>query len=137
MVTSGEAGAFPAGLPVGTVHYTAQHVPEVEPAAQLDRLVSPAVFSRDCRRRTARRPRYRSARPPDPWSGAHGRDERRCGGSHRGWRGRPPAAPGVAASLRHPPFFRLPSLWRRIPAHPAPTPPPDPPNAAWRLTPGV
>jgi rod shape-determining protein MreC len=38
VVTSAEANAFPAGLPVGTVHYTANNVPEVEPAARLDRL---------------------------------------------------------------------------------------------------
>jgi rod shape-determining protein MreC len=38
VVTSAEADAFPAGLPVGTVHYTAQNVPEVEPTARLDRL---------------------------------------------------------------------------------------------------
>jgi rod shape-determining protein MreC len=44
VVSSGEAGAFPAGLPVGTVHYTAQKVPEVEPAARLDRLEVLRVF---------------------------------------------------------------------------------------------
>ncbi len=38
IVTSTEAGAFPAGLPVGTVHYTANNVPEVETAARLDKL---------------------------------------------------------------------------------------------------
>jgi rod shape-determining protein MreC len=38
IVTSTEANAFPAGLPVGTVHYTASNVPEVETAARLDRL---------------------------------------------------------------------------------------------------
>ena len=38
IVTSTEAGAFPAGLPVGTVHYTASNVPEVETAARLDKL---------------------------------------------------------------------------------------------------
>jgi rod shape-determining protein MreC len=38
VVTSAEANAFPAGLPVGTVHYSANHQPEVEPAARLDRL---------------------------------------------------------------------------------------------------
>jgi rod shape-determining protein MreC len=44
VVTSAEARAFPAGLPVGTVHYTAQNVPEVEPAARLDRLEMVRVF---------------------------------------------------------------------------------------------
>jgi rod shape-determining protein MreC len=44
VVTSSEAGAFPANLPVGTVHFTASHVPEVVPAAMLDRLESVRVF---------------------------------------------------------------------------------------------
>ncbi|MDE2515936.1 MAG: rod shape-determining protein MreC [Rhodospirillales bacterium] len=44
VVTSAEAGAFPANLPVGTVHYTAQHVPEVIPAAHLHRLQLVRVF---------------------------------------------------------------------------------------------
>ena len=38
VVTSAEANAFPANLPVGTVHYNASNVAEVEPAARLDRL---------------------------------------------------------------------------------------------------
>jgi len=38
IVTSTEANAFPSGLPVGTVHYTANNVPEVETAARLDKL---------------------------------------------------------------------------------------------------
>ena len=44
VVTSAEANAFPAGLPVGTVHYTAQKVPEVEPAARLDQLEIVRLF---------------------------------------------------------------------------------------------
>jgi rod shape-determining protein MreC len=44
VVTSAEAGAFPAGLPVGTVRYGAQHVPEVEPDARLDRLEIVRLF---------------------------------------------------------------------------------------------
>lgn len=44
VVTSAEANAFPAGLPVGTVHYTAQNVAEVEPAARLDRLEVVRLF---------------------------------------------------------------------------------------------
>jgi rod shape-determining protein MreC len=44
VVTSAEANAFPAGLPVGTVHYNAQNVPEVEPAAQLERLEIVRLF---------------------------------------------------------------------------------------------
>lgn len=45
VVTSAEAGAFPAGLPVGTVHYSASNVPEVEPAARLDRLEVVRIFN--------------------------------------------------------------------------------------------
>jgi len=44
VVTSSEAGAFPADLPVGTVHYTAANVPEVVPAAMLDRLEIVRIF---------------------------------------------------------------------------------------------
>jgi rod shape-determining protein MreC len=44
VVTSSEAGAFPADLPVGTVHYNASNVPEVVPAAMLDRLEIVRVF---------------------------------------------------------------------------------------------
>ena len=44
VVTSAEAGVFPPNLPVGTVHYAANHVPEVEPAAHLDRLEIVRVF---------------------------------------------------------------------------------------------
>jgi len=38
VVTSAEANAFPAGLPVGVVRYSASHVAEVQPTARLDRL---------------------------------------------------------------------------------------------------
>ena len=38
VVTSPEADAFPANLPVGTVRYSGSNVPEVQTAAQLDRL---------------------------------------------------------------------------------------------------
>ncbi len=44
VVTSAEANAFPAGLPVGVVHYTASNVPEVEPLARLDRLEVVRIF---------------------------------------------------------------------------------------------
>ncbi len=44
IVTSAEANAFPAGLPVGTVRYNASNVPEVEPAARLDRLEVVRLF---------------------------------------------------------------------------------------------
>jgi rod shape-determining protein MreC len=35
VVTSAEASAFPANLPIGTVRYNANGVPEIEPDAQL------------------------------------------------------------------------------------------------------
>lgn len=38
VVTSAETGVFPAGLPIGTVHYAARNTPEVIPFARLDRL---------------------------------------------------------------------------------------------------
>jgi rod shape-determining protein MreC len=44
VVTSPEADAFPANLPVGTVRYSAANVPEVQPVAQLDRLEVVRVF---------------------------------------------------------------------------------------------
>lgn len=44
VVTSAEAGVFPAGLPVGTVHLTSGGVPEVEPSAHLDRLEEVRIF---------------------------------------------------------------------------------------------
>ena len=43
MVTSAEANAFPAGLPVGTVHYIG-NAPMVVPAARLSRLDVVRVF---------------------------------------------------------------------------------------------
>ena len=44
VVTSSEANAFPSGLPIGIVHYTASNVPEVEPYAHLDRLEVVRIF---------------------------------------------------------------------------------------------
>jgi rod shape-determining protein MreC len=44
VVTSAEANVFPANLPVGTVHYNAKRVPEVIPAARLDRLEIVRLF---------------------------------------------------------------------------------------------
>ena len=44
VVTSAEANAFPAGLPVGTVHFSAGNIPEVVPAARLDRLEVVRLF---------------------------------------------------------------------------------------------
>ncbi len=44
VVTSSEANVFPANLPVGVVHYSATHAPEVEPAARLDQLEIVRIF---------------------------------------------------------------------------------------------
>ena len=44
IVTSAEANAFPANLPIGTVRYSANGVPEVEPEAQLQRLEVVRIF---------------------------------------------------------------------------------------------
>lgn len=44
IVTSAEANAFPANLPIGTVHYSANGVPEVEPEARLQRLEVVRIF---------------------------------------------------------------------------------------------
>ena len=44
VVTSAEAGAFPAGLPVGVVHYAGSSAPEVVPFARLDRLDVVRIF---------------------------------------------------------------------------------------------
>jgi len=44
IVTSAEANAFPANLPIGTVHYSASGAPEVEPAALLQKLEVVRIF---------------------------------------------------------------------------------------------
>ena len=44
VVTSTEAGAFPANLPVGVVHFTGANVPEIVPAAMLERLEVVRIF---------------------------------------------------------------------------------------------
>jgi rod shape-determining protein MreC len=44
IVTSAEANAFPANLPVGTVHYTSSGSAEVEPAAMLQKLEVVRIF---------------------------------------------------------------------------------------------
>jgi rod shape-determining protein MreC len=44
IVTSAEANAFPANLPIGTVRYSANGVPEVEPDARLQRLEIVRIF---------------------------------------------------------------------------------------------
>jgi rod shape-determining protein MreC len=47
VMTSAAAGAFPAGLPLGTVHYNADHVPQVYPEADLDHLSMVRLFDYD------------------------------------------------------------------------------------------
>lgn len=44
VLTSAEANAFPANLPVGTVHYSPNHIPEVTPAAELAKLDIVRIF---------------------------------------------------------------------------------------------
>lgn len=44
VLTTAEANAFPAGLTVGTVRWSESGVPEVAPAAQLDRLSTLRIF---------------------------------------------------------------------------------------------
>lgn len=71
VVTSAEADAFPPGLVVGTVHYNASNVPEVQPAARLDRLEIVRLFDYGLRG-------LLSPEAPPP----HARDALR-GGGHR------------------------------------------------------
>jgi rod shape-determining protein MreC len=44
VVTGAQVGGFPANLPIGTVHFTSANVPEVLPAAMLDRLEIVRIF---------------------------------------------------------------------------------------------
>ncbi|MBN8872583.1 MAG: rod shape-determining protein MreC [Rhodospirillales bacterium] len=44
VVTSAEANAFPANLPVGVVHYSSTNAPEVEPTALLSKLEVVRIF---------------------------------------------------------------------------------------------
>jgi rod shape-determining protein MreC len=44
IVTSAEANAFPANLPIGTVHYAGSTSPDVEPAALLQKLEVVRIF---------------------------------------------------------------------------------------------
>jgi rod shape-determining protein MreC len=44
VVTSAEANAFPANLPVGVIHYASANTPEVEPAAMLTKLEIVRIF---------------------------------------------------------------------------------------------
>ena len=62
VVTSAEAGAFPAGLPVGVVHYSASNAAEVVPAAKLAQLEVVRIFNYGLRGVT---PPESAARPAD------------------------------------------------------------------------
>lgn len=64
IVTSPVANAFPADLPVGTVHYDSAHVPEVIPAASLDQLELVRLFDYNLTGSTRARSRPRSPDPP-------------------------------------------------------------------------
>jgi rod shape-determining protein MreC len=44
VMTSAAAGAFPAGLPLGTVHYNADHTAQIYPEADLDHLSMVRLF---------------------------------------------------------------------------------------------
>lgn len=68
VVTSAEAAAFPAGLPVGTVHYSSSNVPEVEPLARLDRLEVVRLF--DYGVRGVLPPEASMAKAPEPLLGS-------------------------------------------------------------------
>jgi len=64
IVTSAVANAFPANLPVGTVNYNSDRVPEVVPAASLDRLEMVRLFDYNLAGPTRAPTRRRSPDPP-------------------------------------------------------------------------
>jgi rod shape-determining protein MreC len=65
VVTSAEANAFPANLPVGTVHYASNGAPAVEPAAMLQKLEVVRIFDYGLNGVTG------PESPPRPTSGRH------------------------------------------------------------------
>jgi rod shape-determining protein MreC len=65
VVTSAEANAFPADLPVGTVHYGGSASPEVEPAAMLQHLELVRIFDYGLTGMSA------PEQPPKPTPGRH------------------------------------------------------------------
>jgi rod shape-determining protein MreC len=65
VVTSAEANAFPANLPVGTVHYAPSGAADVEPAAMLQKLEVVRIFDYGLNGVTAPEP------PPRPTPGRH------------------------------------------------------------------
>jgi rod shape-determining protein MreC len=65
IVTSAEANAFPANLPIGSVHYNSSGAPEVEPAAMLQKLEVVRIFDYGLNGVTAPEP------PSAPTPGRH------------------------------------------------------------------
>jgi rod shape-determining protein MreC len=65
VVTSAEANAFPANLPIGTVRYSANGTPDVEPAAMLQKLEVVRIFDYGLNGVTA------PERPSKPTPGRH------------------------------------------------------------------
>ena len=65
VVTSAEANAFPANLPVGVVHFNSNGSPDVEPAAMLQRLEVARIFDYGLNGVTPPEP------PPRPTPGRH------------------------------------------------------------------
>jgi rod shape-determining protein MreC len=65
IVTSAEANAFPANLPIGSVHYAAAGAAEVEPAAMLGKLEVVRIFDYGLTGVTPPEP------PPRPTPGRH------------------------------------------------------------------
>jgi len=65
VVTSAEANAFPANLPVGTVHFNSNGSPDVEPAAMLQKLEVVRIFDYGLNGVTPPEP------PPRPTPGRH------------------------------------------------------------------
>src|ERR1700742_4505072 len=64
IVTSAEANAFPANLPIGSVHYTSSGAAEVEPAAMLQKLEVVRIFDYGLNGVVA--PEPPAAQPPVP-----------------------------------------------------------------------
>jgi rod shape-determining protein MreC len=74
IVTSAEANAFPANLPIGSVHFTSSGAPEVEPAAMLQKLEVVRIFDYGLNGVTAPEPDHGGAdhlSPDHPTPGRH------------------------------------------------------------------
>ena len=84
VVTSTEASAFPANLPVGMVHFSAANVPEVVPAAMLDRLEVVRIFDYGLGGITAPEAPGAPAGAPRPLMAARRPDARHAPAGHAG-----------------------------------------------------